>query len=50
MVAWAFVVNSLFTVWGSIGALMLASAFGFRVALVVAALGYLVAAKLSGKH
>lgn len=43
LIPWAWGVNGFFTVIGTVGALMLGMAFGFRVVLVCAALCYVVA-------
>ncbi|MEP6923160.1 MAG: hypothetical protein ABI954_01735 [Pyrinomonadaceae bacterium] len=43
LVPWAWGVNGFFTVIGTIGALILGMAFGFKVVLITAALCYLVA-------
>ena len=42
--AWAWALNSLFSVGGTIGALILGSAFGFRWVAAIAALSYAGAA------
>ncbi|PYJ86089.1 MAG: hypothetical protein DME70_08655, partial [Verrucomicrobia bacterium] len=41
LVPWAWGVNGFFTVIGTVGALMLGMAFGFKAVLVIAALFYL---------
>lgn len=43
LVPWAWGVNGFFTVIGTVAALILGMAFGFKVVLTVAALGYLAA-------
>jgi len=43
LVPWAWGVNGFFTVIGTVGALILGMAFGFKVVLVLAALCYLIA-------
>jgi MFS family permease len=43
LVPWAWGVNGFFTVIGTVGALILGMAFGFKAVLVVAAISYLVA-------
>src|SRR5205823_10959919 len=43
LVPWAWGVNGFFTVIGTVAALMLGMAFGFKVVLLIAAVCYLVA-------
>lgn len=43
LVPWAWGVNGFFTVIGTVGALILGMALGFKAVLVVAALCYLIA-------
>src|SRR6478672_719499 len=43
LVPWAWGVNGFFTVIGTVGALMLGMAFGFKVVLIIASLCYLMA-------
>ncbi|PYS75723.1 MAG: hypothetical protein DMF66_18685 [Acidobacteria bacterium] len=43
LVPWAWGVNGFFTVIGSVGALILGMAFGFKVVLVLAGACYLAA-------
>ncbi|HEY1893778.1 MAG TPA: hypothetical protein VGG52_04445 [Chthoniobacterales bacterium] len=43
LIPWAWGVNGFFTVIGSVGALMLGMAFGFKMVLTIAALCYLTA-------
>jgi len=52
LVPWAWGVNGFFTVIGTVGALMLGMAFGFKAVLVIAALFYLgaLAALTAGRR